>query len=149
MRKTFYLLTFRTLLIVGLIMNIFLLVGLTYASCERLKQKFTDIGRHLLLVFITFVPRKLNPRGTLTSTTKTDYHFLKWGAASRWSFRPNSAWVRIETTTIAKTHPTLLTKSKWTLTDLYFSIAECWYALHGVGSNFNRWWKTNWNRDFL
>ena len=59
MRKTFYLLTFRTLLIVGLVMNIFLLVGLTYASCERLKQKLTDIGRHLLLIFITFVPRKL------------------------------------------------------------------------------------------
>ena len=59
MRKTFYLLIFRTLLIVGLIMNIFLLVGLTYASCERLKQKLTDIGRHLLLIFITFIPRKL------------------------------------------------------------------------------------------
>ena len=59
MRKTFHLLTFRTLLIVGLIMNIFLLVGLTYASCERLNQKLTDIGRHLLLIFITFIPRKL------------------------------------------------------------------------------------------
>ena len=32
---------------------------------------------------------------------------LKWGASSRWPFRPNSAWGRIETTTITKTHPTL------------------------------------------
>ena len=53
-----FIFTFRTLLIVGLIMNIFLLIGLTYASCERLKQKLTDIGRHLLLIFITFIPRE-------------------------------------------------------------------------------------------
>ena len=34
---------------------------------------------------------------------------LKWGASSRWSFRPNSAWGSIETTTIRETHPALLT----------------------------------------
>ena len=34
-------------------------------------------------------------------------YIIKRGASSRWSFRPNSAWGRIETTTIAKTHPTL------------------------------------------
>ena len=34
---------------------------------------------------------------------------IKWGASSRWSFRPNSTWGRIETMTIAKTHPALLT----------------------------------------
>ena len=34
---------------------------------------------------------------------------IKWGASSRWSFRPNSVWGRIETMTIAKTPPTLLT----------------------------------------
>ena len=32
---------------------------------------------------------------------------IKWGVSSRWSFRPNSAWGTIETTTIAKAHPTL------------------------------------------
>ena len=32
---------------------------------------------------------------------------LKWGASSRWSFRPNSTWGSIETSTIRKTHPTL------------------------------------------
>ena len=31
-------------------------------------------------------------------------------AFSRWSFRPNSAWGSVETTTIGKTHPTLLTE---------------------------------------
>ena len=29
-------------------------------------------------------------------------------ASSRWSFRPNSAWSSIETTTIGKMHPTLV-----------------------------------------
>ena len=33
--------------------------------------------------------------------------FLKWGASSRWSLRPNSAWNSKVTTTIGKTHPTL------------------------------------------
>ena len=32
---------------------------------------------------------------------------LKWGASSRWSFGPNSAWNSIWTTTIGKTYPTL------------------------------------------
>ena len=32
---------------------------------------------------------------------------IKWGASSRWSFGPNSAWCSIETTTIGKTQPTL------------------------------------------
>ena len=32
---------------------------------------------------------------------------VKWGASSRWSFRPNSAGGSIETTTIGDTHPTL------------------------------------------
>ena len=32
---------------------------------------------------------------------------LKWDASYRWSFGPNSAWGRIETTIIGKTHPTL------------------------------------------
>ena len=35
------------------------------------------------------------------------YLAMKWGASSRWSFRPNSAWGSKETTTIGKTHPTL------------------------------------------
>ena len=34
---------------------------------------------------------------------------VKWGAAARWSFRPNSAWGSIETMTIA---PTLFFCSK-------------------------------------
>ena len=34
-------------------------------------------------------------------------YIIKRGASSRWSFRPNSAWGTIETTTIAKAHPTL------------------------------------------
>ena len=33
---------------------------------------------------------------------------FKWGASSRWSFDPNSAWGCIETTTIEMTHPTLV-----------------------------------------
>ena len=39
----------------------------------------------------------------------TDYKNkkLKWGASSRWSFRPNSVWGSIETMTIWKPHPTL------------------------------------------
>ena len=32
---------------------------------------------------------------------------IKWAASSRWSFHPNSAWDRIETMTIGKTHPSL------------------------------------------
>ena len=32
---------------------------------------------------------------------------MKWGASSRWSFRPIFAWGSIETATIAMTHPTL------------------------------------------
>ena len=32
---------------------------------------------------------------------------VKWGASSRWSLLPNSAWSIIETRTITKTHPTL------------------------------------------
>ena len=32
---------------------------------------------------------------------------VKWGAPSQWSFRPNSAWGSLKTTTIARTHPTL------------------------------------------
>ena len=32
---------------------------------------------------------------------------LKWGASSRWSFRPNSVWGSVGTTTIGKTNPTL------------------------------------------
>ena len=33
---------------------------------------------------------------------------VKWGASPGWSFGPNPAWGSIETTTIGKTHPTLL-----------------------------------------
>ena len=36
---------------------------------------------------------------------------VKWGASSRWSFRPNSAWSSTETTTIGKTHPTFYSSS--------------------------------------
>ena len=32
---------------------------------------------------------------------------LKWGASSRWSFRPNSAWGSRETTTTGNTRTTL------------------------------------------
>ena len=32
---------------------------------------------------------------------------IKWGASSRWSFGPISAWGSIETTITRKTHPTL------------------------------------------
>ena len=39
---------------------------------------------------------------------------IKWCASSLWSFRPNSAWGSIGTTTIGKTHPTL-----YLYTDLY------------------------------
>ena len=35
---------------------------------------------------------------------------IKWYAPSRWSFRPISAWRSIETTTMRKTHSTLLVK---------------------------------------
>ena len=35
-------------------------------------------------------------------------NILKWGASTRWSFGPNFAWGSKETTTIGKTHPTLL-----------------------------------------
>ena len=34
----------------------------------------------------------------------------KWGAPSRWSFRPISTWGSIETMTMRKTHPILLTR---------------------------------------
>ena len=37
---------------------------------------------------------------------------LKWRAPSRWLFSPNSAWSRIETTSIEKTHPTLSLDNK-------------------------------------
>ena len=43
------------------------------------------------------------------SRKKTFQHsyIVKWGASSQWLFRPSSAWGSIETTTIAKTHPSL------------------------------------------
>ena len=44
----------------------------------------------------------------LELSTLRQYTFvLKWGASSRLSFDPNSAWGSIETTTIGKAHPTL------------------------------------------
>ena len=33
---------------------------------------------------------------------------IKWGVSSPWSFRPNNAWGSIQTMTIGKTHPALL-----------------------------------------
>ena len=36
--------------------------------------------------------------------------FVKWGAPTRWSFRPHSIWASKETTTIEKTRPTLLNR---------------------------------------
>ena len=35
-------------------------------------------------------------------------YMIKWDASSRWSFRPISPCSSIETTTIRKTHPTLI-----------------------------------------
>ena len=48
---------------------------------------------------------RLNSLGT-TKCCILKSRILKWGACSRWSFRPNSAQGSIETT-IGKTHPTL------------------------------------------
>ena len=42
-----------------------------------------------------------------TSLHKVRLEPIKWGASSRWSFHPNSAWRSIETMTIGKTHPSL------------------------------------------
>ena len=46
---------------------------------------------------------------------------LKWSASSPLSSGPNSAWGSIETTTIGKAHPTLMTfKEKRKLTFFFF-----------------------------
>ena len=41
------------------------------------------------------------------SETPAKVRKIKWSASSQCSFRPNSTWHSIETTTIGKTHPTL------------------------------------------
>ena len=52
-------------------------------------------------------------------------HKIQWGASVQWSFGPNSKWRRRETTTIGKTHPTLIAfLSIWTRT-----ISEFIYSL--------------------
>ena len=43
-----------------------------------------------------------------SATGKFYARMIKWGVSSRWSFHPISAWGSIETTTIGKTHPSLL-----------------------------------------
>ena len=51
----------------------------------------------------------LSKLGTFyNSPIRVDFNLLNWGASSRWLFCPNSAWSSIETTTIGKTHSTLI-----------------------------------------
>ena len=70
---------------------------------------------YFVLVFEFLVVLRCEPnpnQGQLFACTELRIrHFcndqmLKWGAFSRWSFRPHSARGSIETTTIEKTRPT-------------------------------------------
>ena len=53
----------------------------------------------------TIKRRKVNFHGPVYRSV---YEVVKWIPSYRWSFHPNSAWSRIETTTIGKTQPTLI-----------------------------------------
>ena len=71
-------------------------------------RSFTFIDRPLLVIWT--IPRTLHfdPRPCILELIRTKLkNNLKWGASSRWSFCPNSAWSSIETT-IGMMHPTLL-----------------------------------------
>jgi len=50
---------------------------------------------------------KAHLKGHLERMVCADLKLIKWGASSRWSFRPNSAWGSIGTTIIGRTRPTL------------------------------------------
>ena len=82
------------------------------------KRSFRTIGRWefessgYVITFLYFI----SIRSKALAITKQWYNrwwsisilTIKWGASSWWSFRRNSAWGSIETTTIEKTHSTLL-----------------------------------------
>ena len=44
----------------------------------------------------------------ISGKNPTNFIFVKWGASSRWTFDPNSAWESIGMMTIGKTSPTLI-----------------------------------------
>ena len=54
---------------------------------------------------------------------------LKWGASSRWSFGPNSAWWSIETTIIRKAHPTLIVARVHTTLQSLIRILKCFWRV--------------------
>ena len=59
-------------------------------------------------VFRSFeIERKLSNFKPSIKTFKLIFRNIKWGASSRWSFDPNSAWGSIGTMTIGKTHSSL------------------------------------------
>ena len=58
---------------------------------------------------------------------------IKWGASSRWSFGPISAWGRIETTTTGNTHSTL---QNWTTSPALGRVANPAKTFHG-SDNFS------------
>ena len=62
---------------------------------------------------------------------------IKWGASSRWSSRPNSAYGSLETTAIGKTHPTLILMSLYLFTN--FDRIFLW-----VIYNWTAWWYMGW-----
>ena len=67
---------------------------------------------------------------------------VKWGASLRWSFGPNSAWGRIETTTIGKTHPTLYQRNRrgnniLTIHFFIINVVQCiWFVAVNSSSIF-------------
>ena len=73
--------------------------------------QINHLRKAILKSYIVWIPRSfigLSKPKTPPSYGFNHYHKnLKWGASSRWSFCPNSAWSSIETTTIGKTHPTV------------------------------------------
>ena len=62
---------------------------------------------------------------TLKYYCMNSWYTIKWSAYSPWSFRPNFAWGSIGTTTIRKTHPTLLCQDSL-LRDILYFLIQTW-----------------------
>ena len=57
--------------------------------------------------FFLYLPFQSGIKTSLWKIMNHNLWFIKWDASFGWSFRPNSIWYNIETTTIGKTHPNL------------------------------------------
>ena len=83
---------------------LFYTVIYTYGTVTLMEQPWFWNHSHCWTDF----PLQVMPDSTYGESYLLWFQWVKWGVSSRLSFGLNSAWGSIETTTIAKTHPTLL-----------------------------------------